>query len=113
MLIESQAQMCHAQSVFDQAEQFHRQALDMARRVMDPQDERIARILDNLGNTMKAAGKFDQALANYSAALAIQRTIASGKTPQTISSLSNLGRTLVELNRPAEAEPLLREALEM
>ena len=58
---------------------------------------------DDRGQFLYGAGKVDEALADYRAALAIN--------PTYLNSNNNLGHVLYEQGRPAEAVPFLRAAL--
>jgi tetratricopeptide (TPR) repeat protein len=88
------------QDRFDESEALLRRAL--ASEVMDPNER--AGMLDALGITYASAGKFETAVPVFTASLALGE---SAKTQY------NLGVTLIQLSRQAEAELHLRRAIEL
>jgi tetratricopeptide (TPR) repeat protein len=70
-------------------------------------DPRFVKALDNLGLSYDALGRYDEAEASYDRAVRLNREsgVPSPWPPH------NLGLLLTRLNRPAEAEPLFREAV--
>jgi len=75
----------------------------------------LARMLSNLGVSLAAAGRREEALAAAQEAVGIYRELAGASPaaylPDLATSLSNLGNRLAEAGRAEEAEELLHEVL--
>ena len=80
------------------------------RAALDPGNTRIARVLDNLGSTYYSLGRYDDALRASTEAIAIFRN-GVGATAELANALGNASPILLALDRPAEAEAAVREAL--
>jgi tetratricopeptide (TPR) repeat protein len=74
-------------------------------------EEKLMPILNNLGVIAELRGDYASAEQSYSEALARAREISDRDAELAFSS--NLGGALVGLGRPAEAETILREVLEL
>ena len=64
-----------------------------------------------LGNVLREQGRHEAALEVYRVALADCRTLFKEPNPVTADVLVGLGRTLVAMDRAAEARPLLEQGL--
>lgn len=71
-----------------------------------------AKLLQSVGETMTRHGLFDAALAPHGRALALRREHLGSDHPDTVNMLQLIGVAYLNLRRPAEAEPYIREALE-
>ncbi len=71
-----------------------------------------ARLLHTLAGTLRRLGLFERATAPQREALEIRLKLLSADHPDTLSSLNEMGRTLVLRFKPDEAEPYLRAARE-
>ncbi len=71
-----------------------------------------ARLLQTLSDTIRGLGLPDRALAPQEEALAIRRRLLGDDHPDTIWSINGMAVALESQGRGAEAEPLVREALE-
>jgi tetratricopeptide (TPR) repeat protein/tRNA A-37 threonylcarbamoyl transferase component Bud32 len=72
-----------------------------------------ALVVSNIAGEHAALGNYEAALAGFEEALAIRRKAVEGHDPQRATLLLNVARTLVKVERATEAEPLLREAIEL
>jgi CHAT domain-containing protein/Tfp pilus assembly protein PilF len=93
---------------YDRASECYRQALNLHREAHDSSGEQLALVY--LGLVLQLRGDTDEALESYTKALALARE--SGQV-QLARVLYYLGRADVSLGRPAEAVPLLEEALKL
>lgn len=84
-----------------------RQAVTLSRQLDDP--VRLARIIINLANTLRASQKFDEALLHFEEAGEILGE--RGRTPDHISVQIALGGLYNDLDRLADAETAYRNAL--
>jgi serine/threonine protein kinase/tetratricopeptide (TPR) repeat protein len=81
---------------------------------LGPDDPLIADAWSLRGEGRFYAGDYAGAEAHLREALAIRRRIAAGRPdPQLAAELSNVGLALARLGRPADAEPILHEAVEI
>ena len=71
----------------------------------------MAASLNNLGNALWEQAKRPEAEAVQREALAIRRNLPGSMHPDIASSLTSLAGVLMGINKYAEAESLLREAL--
>jgi tetratricopeptide (TPR) repeat protein len=78
------------------------------RRVVELRPD-FVRAHDNLGLCLEALGRFDEAIASYQQAVRLNRERSS---PSPWPAL-NLGTLLLKLGRITEAEPYLREAVQL
>jgi serine/threonine protein kinase len=66
--------------------------------------------MNNLAVAYQAAGRLSDALPLFEASLKGRRVIRGPDHPETLDSMNNLARVYL-IDKPAEAEPLLREGL--
>lgn len=66
---------------------------------------------NNLAQSLRRQGKFDEAAPIYREVLDIQRRTLGPQARSTLTTLNNLGVNLMQAQRPAEALPLLTETL--
>jgi len=93
-----------------EAEREYRAALDIYAETLPEQHAYIAAALSGLGRAQLAQGDAKAAEATLRNAIATgTMTLPADSTPLILAK-STLGLALLELNRPAEAAPLLREA---
>jgi serine/threonine-protein kinase len=92
-----------------QAEEVYREALRICHRLGD--DERVATVLNNLGDLLRAAGRIDEAEQHLVEAVKLRRQLLGPQHPDLAKSINNLALVLRSLGRLEEAGPLYREAL--
>ncbi len=96
----------------DSAEQLVRQVLKAQQAFYGEEHLKVASSLNHLGQLRWAAGDFEGAAGHIRQSLAMNRRL--GAEPEILAfNLNDLGAVLRSLNRNAEAEPVLREALEL
>jgi serine/threonine-protein kinase len=92
----------------------HQDALETWRRALGDEHVKVGIAACELAETLRLAGDPGAAEPRWREALAIFRAAASpAQPPQLAAALLGLGGLLVDTGRPAEAEPLLREALRL
>jgi len=72
-----------------------------------------ARMENNVAAVLDTRGNQREAIARYRAALAIRERVLGPKHPDVATSLTSLGRTLCEMNRPEEALPIFNRAIDI
>jgi serine/threonine protein kinase/tetratricopeptide (TPR) repeat protein len=86
-------------------------SLDMYRRLLPGDFELVAGAINNVGYCLASMERLPEALAAHGEALAMRQRI---KQPGPLTrSLNNFGTVLVQMGKPAEAEPILRECLDL
>ena len=80
-------------------------------RELNDQPEVQATLLDTIGNVYHSLGLYDKAIPLLEKSLKIRRGTLGNENPDTAQSLYDLGSTLKDKQKTAEAEPLLRESL--
>ncbi len=68
---------------------------------------------NDLGVMLVAAGRPDEAIPSFRAALAVWQATGLGSGPDALNTLNNLAALEVLEGRPGQAEPLFRRALEV
>jgi serine/threonine protein kinase/tetratricopeptide (TPR) repeat protein len=94
-----------------QAENMHRAALAINRRLFGPESPEVAASLNDLGLALWKERKQPEAEAAHREALAIRRRLFGDEQADVATSLNNLANVYRHYQRPTEAEPLAREAL--
>ena len=92
-----------------QAEQAYNEALRICRGLGD--NERVATVLNNLGDLLRTAGRMNEAQQHLTEAVRLRRQLLGPRHPDLAKSLNNLALVLRSRNRLDETEPLYREAL--
>ena len=95
-----------------EAEDLLRRAAQTRRSQLGEKHFSVAATGEALAGVLRDAGRLEESLATYGEALSVDRAVfRRPAAPQTADALVGMGRTLLLLGRPAEAEPLLREGL--
>jgi len=102
----------HTLAQFPEAEALYREALDRTRRIRPADHQDVTAALQALGGILHAQGKTDEALTVLREALERARSGQAGPI-MTADILSELAVLQKNLGRPADAEPMYREALEL
>jgi serine/threonine protein kinase/Tfp pilus assembly protein PilF len=96
---------------FDQAEEMHRAALAIRRKVFGPESPETAASLNDLGLALIARNKMSEAERVDGEALAIRWHLFGNQNADTATSLNDLSSVFRQQGRLTEAEPMAREAL--
>ncbi|MEO1368534.1 MAG: tetratricopeptide repeat protein, partial [Acidobacteriota bacterium] len=94
----------------EEAEQTMRQALEIRRNAI-PDSVGTAHAMGVLGNILEARGRIEEAIELKVEALEMTRRHLPANHPRVANALYGLGFQMVKVDRPAEGEPLLREAV--
>ncbi len=97
---------------YDRAAEHFSEALALRDRLGLEATEKMVENLTNVANALLYRGDFQRAETYYQRGLEIRRQIAADD-PRVATSLRNLAVLHLTRGAPAEAEPLLREALEI
>jgi len=99
-----------AQGAYRQSLALFQRALELRRATLGPDDIDTVASMDDMAEAYRELGLLDEAEAMHRETLAAKRRL--GAPPSSIAlSLNNVGLTLSERGRFADAEPLLREAI--
>ncbi len=96
---------------FDRAEEMHRAALAIDRKLFGPNSPEAAASLNDLALALMAKNKPSEAEGADREALAIRRRLFGNENADVATSLNDLSAVYRQLGRLAEAEPMAREAL--
>jgi tetratricopeptide (TPR) repeat protein len=107
------ATVTEMQGKFAEAEQLHRQALDIKRRVLGEEHPATLDSVNNLAIVVTMQGQFAEAEQLHRQALAIRQRILGKEHPRTLDSASNLAVVLERQRKYAEAESLNTQVLEV
>ena len=110
---EEYGRIVQAMGRFQEAQAVFESVLSTRRRVMEPDHPIIARTHTNLGSALESQGKFDEAIAAYESSLEVLRQKLEPGDHRFSGVLGMLGRALLQTERYAEAEPLLRECVDI
>jgi tetratricopeptide (TPR) repeat protein len=94
----------------EEAVEYARQGVDLARGALPAQDPRRAAVLNNLAQACRFTGRFQEAETNYREALAIWETALGPSHPDLARGLMNLAAFYHEREREAGAEQLYLRA---
>jgi len=98
--------------IYDRSAALLERGLELRRATIGRDHPETATALEGLAEAYRKLARFDEAETLHREALALKRR--TNAAPKSLaSSLSNLGLTLTERGRYADAEPLLREAIEL
>ena len=96
---------------FDRAEEMHRAALAIDRKLFGPDSPEAAASLNDLGLVLMAKNKPSKAEGADGEALAIRRRLFGNENADVATSLNDLSAVYRQLGKLTEAEPMAREAL--
>ncbi|HET6348765.1 MAG TPA: serine/threonine-protein kinase [Candidatus Krumholzibacteria bacterium] len=96
---------------YDRALPFFKEALEMRRRALGPDDPKVASTLDRMGNAMWQSGDLQGSLRCAQEVMAIRERTVGKHSPDYSTALINVGNTYADMGDYARAEPMLREAL--
>ncbi len=88
-----------------------RRALAIREAHLGPESAEVAEVLNDLGTSLAAKGRFDEAEAVLRRTLALQERLWGGRDARVAKTLHNLSGIAFYRGRPADAERLLQRAL--
>lgn len=96
---------------YDRAEQMHRAALAIRRKLFGPESPQVAASLNNLGLALIAEDKLPAAEEADGEALAIRRQLFGMDNAETATSLNDLSSVYRQEGKLEQAKPMARQAL--
>ena len=100
------------QGRFDEAEAMLVDTIDRSRAAMGDDSPDVLISQGNLASILTDQGRLDEAIRLHETVIAQRRAVMGNDHPLTVVATGNLGAALLDADRPAEAEPLLRGALQ-
>lgn len=101
----------YMQSRLAESEDACRQALEMRRSLLGPEDEFVGQSLSNLGEIILTQGRLPEAERYAREGLTVREQALPPNHPDIAASLNNLSVVLYEMGRYSEAEDVQRRAL--
>ncbi|MBM4070233.1 MAG: tetratricopeptide repeat protein [Planctomycetes bacterium] len=89
----------------------HKETFDLRQSLLGPHHPYTVDTMQSVAMAYEQTGDVNQALKLYTQAFQKLKEIFGPHQFQTLFAMDNLGAILVKLNRPADAEPMLRESL--
>ncbi len=97
--------------IYDRSAALLERGLELRRSTLGREHEETATSMEELAEAYRELARLEEAETLHREALALKRQV--GASPSSVaSSLNNLGLTLSDRGRYADAEPLLREAID-
>ncbi|KAK1656895.1 hypothetical protein BDP55DRAFT_596875 [Colletotrichum godetiae] len=98
---------------YGQAEQMHRQTLELSVKVLGPENPDTLISMDNLALVLRSQGKYDEAEQIHRQTLELSVKVLGPENPDTLISMDNLARVLRSQGKYDEAEQIHRQTLEL
>lgn len=105
--------IAYAQNNATEAERLLSQAVSRAERVYGMEHPQTSSMLNNLGRIQLERGAIDEAETTLARTVAVDRLTKKPGHDDFVYSLNNLGLVYLVSNRPALAQPLFNDALEI
>ncbi|WP_293078560.1 tetratricopeptide repeat protein [Moorena sp. SIO3H5] len=101
------------QGIYDQAEPWSKQCLEITRSRLGENHRHVAISLNHLAVLYWSMGRYDQAEPLYQQDLEMSKQLLGENHPSVATSLNNLASLYRSMGRYDQAEPLYQQALEM
>ncbi|KAL0933554.1 uncharacterized protein CTRU02_212517 [Colletotrichum truncatum] len=98
---------------YGEAEQMHRQTLEMRKKVLGLENPSTLTSMNNLAETFRHQGKYEEAEQMHRQALELSEKVLGPENPDTLTSMNNLALVLGSQGKYEEAEQMHRQTLEM
>ncbi|KAK0711611.1 hypothetical protein B0H67DRAFT_296663 [Lasiosphaeris hirsuta] len=98
---------------YEEAEQMHRQALQLWEKALGEEHPDTLRSMSNLANVLNRQGKYEEAEQMHRQALQLWEKALGEEHPDTLSSMNNLAVILDSQGKYEEAEQMHRQALQL
>lgn len=105
------AQQLMSQGKHSEAESYFRQSLLEAEKEFGTWDNRVATVLNNLGNCLRVQGRSGEAEPIYQRALDVRRKALGPLHKEELMILENYAKVLRALNKESEAKKLEQAAM--
>ncbi|MCB1073700.1 MAG: tetratricopeptide repeat protein, partial [Chlamydiia bacterium] len=103
----------HYEGKYPLSEKFSRKVLELRRSLLGDNHPDVATSLNNVGSTLEALGKHQEALTYQMQALELRKSLFGDNHPDVAASLNNVGATLGALGKHQEALTYQMQALEL
>jgi serine/threonine protein kinase len=117
---EAQAQMIAVMGkvyfslgLYPRADALERQAIEIRRRILGPENPDTLRSMSDLGATLWGEGRYPESEKILRETLDIQRRVVGPEHPDTLSSMNGLANALILENHLPEGEALDRKTLDL
>ncbi|MDB9415485.1 tetratricopeptide repeat protein [Microcystis aeruginosa] len=103
----------HGQGLYEQAEPWDEQCLEVTRRRLGEEHSDVATSLNNLAELYYQQGRYKEAESLYLQALELKKRLLGENHPSVALSLNNLALLYYQQGKYEEAEPLYLQALKL
>ncbi|KAK3373972.1 hypothetical protein B0T24DRAFT_283145 [Lasiosphaeria ovina] len=107
------AESFHILRKYEEAEQMHRQALQLFEKVFGKEHPLTLHSMNNLANTLNSQGKYEEAKQIHRQALQLFEKVLGKEHPSTLDSMNNLASVFDSQGKYEEAEQMHRQALQL
>ncbi|KZL87964.1 kinesin light chain [Colletotrichum incanum] len=98
---------------YGEAEQMHRQTLELCKKVLGPENPSTLISMNNLAVVLESQGKYDEAEQMHRQTLELREKVLGPENPDTLDSMNNLAVVLKSQGKYDEAEQMHRQTLEL
>ncbi|KAL0929379.1 uncharacterized protein CTRU02_215545 [Colletotrichum truncatum] len=98
---------------YGEAEQMHRQTLELMQKVLGPENPSTLTSMSNLAGVLKSQGKYEEAEQMHRQTLELSQKVVGLDNPSTLTSMNNLAGVLKSQGKYEEAEQMHRQTLEL
>ncbi|KJZ68443.1 hypothetical protein HIM_12168 [Hirsutella minnesotensis 3608] len=99
----------HVLGKYHEAEQMHRQALDLSEKVLGKEHPATLASMNNLAGVLESLGKYEEAERLHRQEWKLSEKVLGKEHPDTLASMNNLAVVLHHLGKYEEAERLHRQ----
>ncbi|KAK4205172.1 putative kinesin light chain [Triangularia verruculosa] len=108
-----QALQLREKGKYEEAEQMHRQALQLREKVLGKEHPYTLTSMNNLALVLGSQGKYEEAEQMYRQTLQLRKKVLGKEHPYTLTSMNNLAVVLRSQGKYEEAEQMHRQALQL
>ncbi|KAK3352633.1 hypothetical protein B0T25DRAFT_189556 [Lasiosphaeria hispida] len=112
-LLLSVGESFHMLGKYKEAEQMHRQALQLYEKMLGKEHPSTLSSMNNLALVLDSQGKYEEAEQMHRQALQLMEKMLGKEHPSTLSSMNNLALVLKSQGKYEEAEQMHRQALQL
>ncbi|RYP57001.1 hypothetical protein DL770_010782 [Monosporascus sp. CRB-9-2] len=103
----------HENRMYEEAEQMHRQALELREAILGKEHPFTLGSMNYLADALYSQGKYEKAEQMYRQTLELREAVMGRKHPFTFASMNNLANALDSQGKYEEAEQMHRQALKL
>jgi tetratricopeptide (TPR) repeat protein len=112
-LLSKVGECLHSNGQYFDAEQMHRQRLELCRNLIGLEQPRTLSSMNELGRALHKQGKYFEAEQMHKQTLELRVKVLGLKHPNTLDSMNNLGMALHRQGKYFESEQMHRQELEL